>query len=108
MNARWRLSPPLTPRGPDEPSLLLLALDGVDKDLLGPVSCRCWLHCYWHFAGLYHSWHGSPSRKDSELPFILAHPRRSRTELAERTRTSMGNARQQDVTPLLLELLAPL
>lgn len=61
----------------------------------------------YYFAGLYHSWHGSPSRKDSEIPFILAHPRRSSAELATWTRATMGRARQQDVTPLLLELLAP-
>ena len=61
----------------------------------------------YYFAGLYHSWHGSPSRKDSEVPFILAHPRRSSAELATWTRAALGKARQQDVTPLLLELLAP-
>lgn len=61
----------------------------------------------YYFAGLYHSWHGSPSRKDSEVPFIVAHPTRSSADLATWTRTALGKARQQDVTPLLLELLAP-
>lgn len=61
----------------------------------------------YYFASLYHSWHGSPSRKDSEIPFILAHPRRSSADLAAWTRSAMGKPRQQDITPLLLELLAP-
>lgn len=61
----------------------------------------------YYFAGLYHSWHGSPSRRDSEVPLILAHPRRTTAELRAQADAFMGKGRQQDVTPLLLELLAP-
>jgi len=35
----------------------------------------------YYFAGLYRSWHGSPSRRDSEVPFVVAHPGRSREQL---------------------------
>jgi hypothetical protein len=60
-----------------------------------------------YFASLYHSWHGSPSRRDSELPFIVAHPSRTSSDLAVQTRRMLGAARQQDVTPFLLDLIAP-
>jgi hypothetical protein len=61
----------------------------------------------YYFAGLYHSWHGSPSRSDSEIPLILAHPKRTTAELAAVCRATLGTGRQQNVTRLLLELLAP-
>jgi hypothetical protein len=61
----------------------------------------------YYFASLYHSWHGSPSRRDSELPFIVAHPRHTSIELAEVTQRLLGTARQQDVTRFLLDLIAP-
>lgn len=69
----------------------------------------------YYFASLYHSWHGSPSKRDSEVPLILAHAGKTSAELAalttsvpettKRDRTQL--LRQQDVTPLLLELLSP-
>ena len=40
-----------------------------------------------YFAGKYESWHGSPNRSDSEIPFIVAHPgmtTRALQELVER------------------------
>jgi hypothetical protein len=62
----------------------------------------------YYFAGLYHSWHGSPSRKDSEVPLIVAHPRRNARELAAIARAELGEApRQQHLAGLLLRLLAP-
>jgi predicted AlkP superfamily pyrophosphatase or phosphodiesterase len=62
----------------------------------------------YYFAGLYHSWHGSPSRKDSEVPLIVAHARRSTRELGALARSALGAApRQQDLAELLLRMLAP-
>jgi hypothetical protein len=59
----------------------------------------------YYFAGLYHSWHGSPSRQDSEVPFIVAHPRRSTAELAESTRRALGDTPGlPDVAKLLLDV----
>jgi hypothetical protein len=62
----------------------------------------------YYFAALYHSWHGSPSRRDSEVPFILAHPGQSSAELGARTLRAFGDQpRQQDIAKLLLELITP-
>lgn len=61
----------------------------------------------YYFAGLYHSWHGSPSRRDSEVPLIVAHPGRTTAELRAQTTRAVPRGRQQELTPLLLELLAP-
>ena len=59
----------------------------------------------YYFAGLYYSWHGSPSRQDSEVPFIVAHPRRTTAELAELTRRTLGdNPTHADVAKLLLQV----
>ncbi len=61
-----------------------------------------------YFASLYHSWHGSPSRRDSEVPFILAHHGRTAAELSAMTQAAFGSApRLHDVTTLLLDLIAP-
>lgn len=58
-----------------------------------------------YFAEPYRSWHGSPSRADSELPFIVAHPKRSTTELAKRLdRHLSARPYQQKVTDVLLDL----
>lgn len=62
----------------------------------------------YYFSGLYHSWHGSPSRRDSEVPFILANREQSSASLAAATRRVFGDQpRQQDIVKLLLELIAP-
>lgn len=45
----------------------------------------------YYFSRTYRSWHGSPSRRDSEIPFILAHPRKSRRELAAIARRALGD-----------------
>ena len=44
----------------------------------------------YYFAHEYRSWHGSPSRGDSELPFIVAHRRRSPAALASLVRDALG------------------
>lgn len=61
-----------------------------------------------YFAGLYHSWHGSPSRQDSEVPLIVAHPRRSAHELKLLTERVLGpRPRHQDIARLIEQLLLP-
>jgi len=59
----------------------------------------------YYFASPYRSWHGSPSRKDSEVPLIVAHPRFQATAIGQRVGAVLGkNPRQQKVTDLLLSL----
>ncbi len=56
----------------------------------------------YYFAGLYRSWHGSPSRKDSEIPLIVADPSRDADRIERDVRSVLGDApRQQDVARLL-------
>ena len=59
----------------------------------------------YYFADLYRSWHGSPSRQDSEVPFIVAHPRYTASALAARLDGHLASAPyQQKVTDILLDL----
>ncbi len=44
----------------------------------------------YYFAFRYRSWHGSPSEKDSCVPFILAHARRSEAELRALAEETLG------------------
>lgn len=60
-----------------------------------------------YFSETYRSWHGSPSRQDSEVPFILSHRDREASELCgmiERAREE--SPRIGALTPLLLEVRA--
>lgn len=58
-----------------------------------------------YFASRYRSWHGSPSRKDSEIPLIVGHPGVSTAELGARVHRVLGaEPRQEKVTDLLLDL----
>ncbi len=62
----------------------------------------------YYFASPYRSWHGSPSRKDSEIPLIVAHPRLPATAIADAVRAHRGSyVRQQDIADILLELREP-
>jgi hypothetical protein len=59
----------------------------------------------YYFASLYRSWHGSPSRQDSEIPFIVAHQLRSSAELCDLVGKSLGSEpKLSQVAPLLLRL----
>jgi predicted AlkP superfamily pyrophosphatase or phosphodiesterase len=59
----------------------------------------------YYFASPYRSWHGSPSRMDSEIPFIVASPRFSSQQIKERVAGILGpKPRQQKVTDVLLDL----
>jgi hypothetical protein len=61
----------------------------------------------YYFASPYHSWHGSPSRQDSEIPLIVANPKRSSAQIGERVAAVLGPApRQQKVSDLLLSIRA--
>jgi len=59
-----------------------------------------------YFAARYRSWHGSPSRKDSQIPLIVAHPQHTAAALRAQTETVLGPEprRQQKITDLILEL----
>ncbi len=60
-----------------------------------------------YFSSEYRSWHGSPSRQDSEVPFIVAHPGRTSRELEAIVRPLLGpTPRLGAVTDLLLRLRA--
>ncbi len=59
-----------------------------------------------YFSSKYHSWHGSPSRQDSEIPLLVMHPGRSGAEIRARVRTAVGPEPDQlSITPLILDLL---
>jgi len=59
----------------------------------------------YYFAAPYRSWHGSPSRVDSELPLIVAHPRERASAIRHRVRRALGNRpSQQKVADVMLEL----
>lgn len=86
------------PRGHHAGDVLLIARNGDEAD----VANR------YYFATLYRSWHGSPSRPDSEIPLIVAHPDVSTAELARRTRSALGREpRQTDIAALIETLLFP-
>lgn len=62
----------------------------------------------YYFASLYRSWHGSPSRRDSEIPLIVAHPRLSPDAIARVVHAHRGaRLRQQDVADILIDLREP-
>lgn len=57
----------------------------------------------YYFADLYRSWHGSPAKRDSEIPLIVARRGQTPAALAALTREAMGaDPRQCDVAKLLL------
>lgn len=58
-----------------------------------------------YFADLYRSWHGSPSRRDSEIPLAVGHHHRSRTDIAKVLDRHLRSAPYaQKVTDILLDL----
>jgi hypothetical protein len=58
-----------------------------------------------YFAAPYHSWHGSPSKRDSEIPLIVAHPALSDRAIGRLARSALGNGgRQERLTDLLITL----
>jgi hypothetical protein len=82
-------------RGERAGDIMLLAHNG-DRDIPDER---------YYFASPYRSWHGSPSRQDSEIPLIVANPRYTHEQIRERVKQVLGHApRQQKVTDLLLDL----
>ncbi len=58
-----------------------------------------------YFATPYHSWHGSPSRKDSEIPFIVARAGTTSAAIRAEVKPVLGESpHQQKVTDVLLML----
>jgi hypothetical protein len=83
------------PHGDRAGDILLVARSGAEPDV----------HHRYYFSHTYRSWHGSPSRQDSEIPFILAHPGKSRRELAAIAERHLGDAPVLDeVGRLLVDL----
>jgi hypothetical protein len=82
------------PLGERAGDVLLLARDGAERDVD---------HRY-YFSRSYRSWHGSPSRQDSEVPFILAHPGLGRAQLRDLTRPLGRSPRLHQLGRLLVEL----
>lgn len=83
------------PQGHRAGDIILLAHNGDRQDAADR----------YYFASLYRSWHGSPSEADSRIPFILAHPKRSRGELGQLVEEALGQTpRIHATTPLVLRL----
>lgn len=85
------------PRGERAGDIMLIAHNG-DRDIPDER---------YYFASPYRSWHGSPSRQDSEIPLIVANQRYTQDQIRDRVKVVLGQApRQQKVTDLLLDLRA--
>jgi hypothetical protein len=61
---------------------VLLIASGTDRD---DVADR------YYFSAEYRSWHGSPTRRDGEIPLVVAHPRRTRSEIAAIVHDVLGD-----------------
>ena len=83
------------PHGERAGDVLLLAHNG---DVQSPDA-------RYYFASFYHSWHGSPSRRDSEIPLVVAHPRLDAEAIGRVVRRALGpRPAQQGLTDVLLAL----
>ena len=59
----------------------------------------------YYFSSRYRSWHGSPSKQDSEIALIVAHPERSSGELGRKVKKVLGDEPfQQKFSDVLLAL----
>jgi predicted AlkP superfamily pyrophosphatase or phosphodiesterase len=82
-------------RGERAGDIMLLAHNG-DRDIPDER---------YYFASPYRSWHGSPSKQDSEIPLIVANPKFSAEQIRERVTRVLGpTPRQQKVADVLLDL----
>lgn len=83
------------PHGERAGDILLIARNSDDE----PLETR------YYFGSSYYSWHGSPSRGDSEIPLIVAHPDYDASTLAARVENVLGErAAQQRFADVLLDL----
>jgi hypothetical protein len=87
------------PYGDHAGDVLLLARSGMDR----PIGER------YYFSGEYRSWHGSPTRQDSEIPLVVARIDRTGASIRAEVERAVGRTPDQlDVTPLVRALmLAP-
>jgi hypothetical protein len=77
--------------------VVLLAKSGMNR----PIEHR------FYFSGLYHSWHGSPERQDSNVPLIVARHGTAGDALREVVSGVVGERPSQlHVTPLVQALLS--
>ncbi len=82
-------------RGERAGDIMLLAHNG-DRDIPDER---------YYFASPYRSWHGSPSRQDSEIPLIVANQRYTSDQIQTRVATILGpTPRQQKVADVLYDL----
>jgi predicted AlkP superfamily pyrophosphatase or phosphodiesterase len=59
----------------------------------------------YYFSSRYRSWHGSPSKQDSEIALIVAHPRHSSAEIASKVKRVLGDEPfQEKFADVLLDL----
>lgn len=58
-----------------------------------------------YFSGPYHSWHGSPTRQDSIVPLVVAHPQKSGAWLRRVVETELGRTRSTTAFVPLVERL---
>jgi len=58
-----------------------------------------------YFAEPYRSWHGSPSKLDSEIPLIVAHPRRTSSQIAAWVKPLLGEQPyQRKIADIIMKL----
>ncbi len=83
------------PQGYRAGDLVLLAHNGDRKD---PDE-------RYYFANEYHSWHGSPDRRDSEISLIVGNANESKARIRSLVRGALGpSPRQQDIANVLMAL----
>ena len=83
------------PEGDRAGDILLITRSGAESNIRDR----------YYFSHTYRSWHGSPSRQDSEIPFILARRGKSRRELASIADRALEGAPSIDrVGRLLVDL----
>jgi hypothetical protein len=59
----------------------------------------------YYFASTYHSWHGSPGKRDSEVSLIVANKNKASQAIAQVVRTNLGpRPRQQNIAKVLMAL----
>ena len=85
------------PYGHRAGDVLLLARTGTEL----PIAQR------FYFSSRYHSWHGSPTRQDSEIPLLVVQTATSGAAIRARVLRAAGPRPDQlSITPVILDLLA--
>lgn len=86
------------PYGHRAGDVLLLSRTGMQL----PIEQR------YYFSSRYHSWHGSPTAQDSEIPLLVIHPRTAGAAIRARVQRAAGPRPDQlSITPVILDLLRP-